>query len=85
MTPQELIQKELDEAIATLNERDEDGDEVFSNYRAELDYNGYKDEESIDELIAGADLDSTDFNIGFEQGYLRGLEVALSTLKHNNQ
>ena len=80
MTNKELIQKEIDEAIAHLNEKDEEGDEVYSHYRAELEYQA-DDEETIAELIKNADIDSTDFNIGFEQGYMRGPEVALSVIK----
>lgn len=79
------IQKELDDHIETLNEVEEDGDgekyEVFSHYRADLDYNDNQKDESIAELVRDADIDSTEFNIGFEQGYLRGLEVALSVVK----
>lgn len=80
MTPTQLIQKEIDESIAHLNELDTDGEEVYSHYRDELQYKEDKSE-TIADLIQNADLDNTDFNIGFEQGYLRGLEVALSLLK----
>lgn len=81
MNNKELIQKELDEAIKSLNEKDENGEEVFSYYRDDLDYNEERAGETIAELIESADIDSTEFNIGFEQGYLRGLEVALSVVK----
>lgn len=76
----ELIQKEIQNHFDTLNEKDEEGDEVFATYRSELEYQA-DEEETIAELIASADIDSIDFNIGFEQGYLRGLEVALSVIK----
>lgn len=76
----ELIKKELQDHIDTLNEKDEEGDEVYSQYRSELEYQA-DEEETIAELIKNADIDSVDFNIGFEQGYMRGLEVALSHCK----
>jgi len=72
------IQKELQDHIDTLNEKDEEGEETYSQYRFTLDYNDDQQEETIAELIENADIDSVDFNIGFEQGYMRGLEVALS-------
>lgn len=78
MDYKELIQKELQDHIDTLNQKEEDGEEVLSYYRAELDLFGDSKEETIAELIENADLDNTDFNIGFEQGYMRGLKVALS-------
>lgn len=78
----EKIQKEIDEYIEELNSKEEDGEEVYSHYRSELDYNDDRKDETIAELIRDADLDCTDFNIGFEQGYMRGLEVALSLTKN---
>ena len=77
----ELIQKEIQNHIDTLNEKDEEGEEMFWNYRSEIDTNEDRQDETIAELVADADFDSTEFNIGFEQGYLRGLEVALSVIK----
>lgn len=65
------IQKEIDEHITTLNEE-------YIHYKDELT-NGDEDNIStVAELIRDADIDSIEFNIGFEQGYMRGLEVALS-------
>ena len=77
----ELIQKEIQDHIDTLNEKDEEGEEMFWNYRSEIDTNEDRQDESIAELVESADFDSTEFNIGFEQGYMRGLEVALSVIK----
>lgn len=78
MTNKELIQKEIKDHIDTLNEKDEEGEETYEHYKVELC--GDPDD-MISELIRDADIDSTEFNIGFEQGYLRGLEVALSVIK----
>lgn len=75
------IQEELDDHITTLNEKDEEGDEMFSYYRSELEYGADESEETIADLVENADIDSVDFNIGFEQGYMRGLQVALSHFK----
>jgi hypothetical protein len=81
MTNKQLIQKEIDEAIATLNFIEEDGSECYAHYRAEIDFTDDRKDETIAELVASADFDNIDFNVGFEQGYLRGLEVALSVIK----
>jgi hypothetical protein len=70
----ELIQKEINDHIKTLNSED------FEHYRREIDTNEDRQDETVAELVASADIDSVDFNIGFEQGYMRGLEVALSIL-----
>lgn len=82
MTPTQLIQKELDDHINNLNEKDENG-EVYSHYRSELDWNDSQPETPISDLVKDADLESPDFNIGFEQGYMRGIEQALSLLTTN--
>lgn len=73
MTPIQIIQKELDTYIKTLNE--------FEHYRSDL--TNYEDdtETPISELIENADFDTPEFNIGFDQGYMRGLEVVLNLLK----
>lgn len=76
-----LIKKEIQDHIDTLNEKDDEGEEMLWSYRNEIDTNDDRQDESISELVASADFDSTEFNIGFEQGYLRGLEVALSVIK----
>lgn len=83
MTPTKLIQKELDNYIDTLNLTEDDGEEVYSQYRDELSDTPEDDDTPISDLIRNADLESIDFNIGFEQGYMRGLEVALSLLTIN--
>lgn len=77
----EKIQKEINNCKDALNEKEDDGGEVFSHYRSEIDFTGDREGETISELIESADIESTEFNIGFEQGYLRGLEVALSIVK----
>lgn len=66
---QNKIKKELDEQKEMLNND-------FESYREELSYND--NTTTIAELVENANLDSVDFNIGFEQGYMRGLEIALS-------
>jgi hypothetical protein len=76
----EEVKKELQDHIDTLNEKDEEGEEVFSQYRMTLDFNDNEPEKTTADLVREADLDNVDFNIGFEQGYMRGLEVALSHL-----
>lgn len=74
-----LIQEELDNHIFELNRKEDDGEEVYSHYRTEcFDYLASDDETPISDLIKDADIESTDFNIGHEQGFMRGLEVALS-------
>jgi hypothetical protein len=75
------IKRELTEQIDNLNAKDEEGNETYGHYRSELDYNDDRTDESISELIISADIDSTEFNIGFEQGIIRGLEIALSHCK----
>jgi hypothetical protein len=74
----DILKQKLSEAITDLNQKDKDGQEVYSEYRAQLDYNNTAQSNTITELIQNADIDSIDFSIGFEQGYLRGLETALS-------
>lgn len=78
-----LIQKELNNYIIDLNAKDENGEEIYSHYRSELDFLDNDTETSISDLIKDADIESTDFNIGFEQGYMRGLEVAINLLTTN--
>jgi hypothetical protein len=70
------IEIELNEQKIMLNSGD------YEYYRDELDPEGERKEETTAELIEGADFENVDFNIGFEQGYLRGLEVALSHFKN---
>jgi hypothetical protein len=65
------IQEELDNHIQELNE---DG----LSYKIELTNDDEDNTELVSDLIRDADLENIDFNIGFEQGYMRGLEVALS-------
>jgi hypothetical protein len=76
----EKIQEAILEQVKMLNEKDEKGEDVFSSYRMELDFNDDKQNTTTAELVRDADIDSVDFNIGFEQGYLRGLETALSLI-----
>jgi hypothetical protein len=68
------IQKELDEHIKTLNED-------YLQYKIELTNGDEDNMELVSDLVRDADIDSIEFNIGFEQGYMRGLEVALSLTK----
>ena len=77
MTPIETIKNELDNHIKELDE--------YEHYRGDL--TNYKDEEEtpISDLIRNADFESIDFNIGFEQGYIRGLEVAISLLTNTTK
>lgn len=76
MTPIETIQNELDNHINELNED-------CSHYKDELTNYDEDNTELVSNLIKDADLESIDFNIGHEQGYIRGLEVALSLLTTN--
>lgn len=71
---QDKIQKELDEHRQMLN------DECLS-YKIELTNDDQDNTETVADLVRDADIDSIEFNIGFEQGYMRGLEVALSIIK----
>jgi len=67
-----LIQKELKDHIKSLNTdfKDQYGEEL-----------NVQKGEKVSDAIDFADIDSIDFNIGFEQGFMRGLEVALSKFK----
>lgn len=47
----ELIQKEIDDPINTLNEKDEEGDEIYSQYRSELEYQADEEQDEIDNFI----------------------------------
>jgi len=69
----EDIQKEIDDHKESLMEYDE-------QYRPEFDFPGNEDK-TIVELIEDCDWESPDFNIGFEQGYIRGMEVLLALSK----
>jgi len=72
MNTKQKVQKELDEHIEMLNT------EFKEQYEDELDL---EEGETVAEGIRDTDIDTIDFNIGFEQGYMRGLEVALSNFK----
>ncbi len=71
---QNKIQQELDDHITTLNEE-------YSHYKDELTNGDENNTQTVAELVRNADIDDIKFNIGFEQGYMRGLEVALSHCK----
>lgn len=70
----DAIKKELEEHKQTLNEE-------YLHYKDELTNGDENNTQTVAELIRDADIDSIEFNIGFEQGYMRGLEVALSHCK----
>lgn len=69
------IEKELQHHREMLNT------ELREQYAHELELD--HEDESIDvaQAVLDCDYESMDFNIGFEQGYMRGLEVALSLIK----
>jgi len=53
--------------------------EQFQYYREAA---GVKDEtRTIADIIMDCDFESDDFNLGFEQGFIRGLESLLDELK----
>jgi len=55
-----------------------DTDECLQSYRDEL--TNEEDKTPTSQLIMEADLEDTAFNIGFEQGYIRGMESILADL-----
>jgi hypothetical protein len=68
----EEAQKMLEEHIQEL--------ENYDHYRMELDPEDENPSKTIAELIRDADIDCIDFNIGFEQGYMRSLEELLNKI-----
>lgn len=52
----------------------------FEHYRDEF----FDEDTKISELIMMADFMNIDFDIGFEQGYIRGMEEVLRKLKELN-
>ncbi len=45
--------------------------------------NGNESDCSVSELVMSADIEGDEFNIGFEQGFIRGMEVILSDLQED--
>jgi len=70
----DTIKKQIEKEIADFKKELE----TYDQYR---EYDGGDEKLSIVEIIESLDLDNLDFNAGFEQGYLRGLEVSLSIIK----
>ena len=50
--------------------------EEFEHYRTSLE-EGQEEGKTVAELIEDCDFESEDFNLGFEQGYIRGMESVL--------
>ena len=67
------IEKALDEHRKLINT------DFREQYAEEL---GLDEGENVAQAVYDCDYESIDFNIGFEQGYMRGLEVALTILKN---
>ena len=68
----EAIRKELGMMIESHKE----------TVNKEMTYYEKPDEnESNYEFVQNCDWESEDFNVGFEQGYARGLEVALNSIR----
>jgi len=75
-------QQEAINALQKLIQEHKDTvDEDFDYYRYELNGDAeHNKDKKTSELVDLADIDSPDFNIGFEQGMMRGYEYALSVI-----
>lgn len=69
ITTLQRVQNTLDEHITTLNTE-------YEHYKDHLidSYSNTENTQTVAELVRDADIDSIEFNIGFEQGYMRALE-----------
>lgn len=72
------------ETIKRIEKEIADHKETLESYRDQYqDALGGNEEDSIAELIEDCDFESEDFNIGYEQGYISGMESILRTLKNS--
>lgn len=69
----ELVKEALESHRYSLNSWD------FEHYRDSI--NSEETEMKISDMIEDCDFENEDFNIGFEQGYIRGMENILSLLQ----
>lgn len=74
------IVKEIHEHEEYINSKDDDGDYEFDSYLRCT----WKEFDTPLEAVENADIDSEDFNIWFEQWYLRGMEVISNLFSNNN-
>lgn len=66
-----IAEKLLKEHIETLNTE-------YEHYKEEYDTN--KDYKTTSDMLRDLDIDSIEFNAGFEQGYMRALEEIINTI-----